>query len=224
MLKFLIENKLIFIVFGFFVFIGIVASLLYGLYLERIKRLRNFNNFLNFILTLLAVFIGAYLGFAFSNFQEEEKEKDILIAQLSSTFSELSIESTTESLYYDEMIKKGNTLAELALNNNPLPEIFSINVLLEIQYLPKYITPFSLVYLKGMYGEKEKFRLDINDSNENVQKRLKALVIYKDYINALANCVKIQLDYLQGNISLEEVHNRENKLYHVQKNQGIGWE
>lgn len=192
------------------IILGIVVSLSYGL--NRPKRKwkessdgRQYQYFITFLLSLLAVFIGAFLAFQLSDLQTENKEKNDLLDLMSRTVVELDDESTTMTMFYDYYKGKSVEEAERRMNANSIRDVFSLNILLNNQAFSKYVTPGDIMFIQQFVRQKEKIRDFMNNPSYELDDRINAYETYGKILQDIRLIVSLESDYVDGKISYKEL-------------------
>jgi len=190
--------------------LGIILSLVY---LPRISQPRRFDSLFKFILTLLAMLAGVFIAFQISNYQENQNEKDFAVGLLGESVYEFELEIKYLNDYYQSYIEnvKNNEELEQRIEARPLQGIISLDILINSTLLSKFGSTHSII-IHGTNHELREMRTSINSPIVNTSEKPALITSYIQQISYMREILLIEMTYIRGDISDEEIEKEYDKL------------
>ena len=190
--------------------LGILTSLIYGLNAPKASNKgvyppRKFQHFITFFLSILAVFIGAFLALYISDLNTENQEKEYLQDLLLRTSTELQDESISMRMLHDYYTDKSPEEAEYRMNGNPIQDIFGLYILINSPEFSKYITPGDAMLVQQFVRQKEKLRDVMNNPEIKLENRILAYDLSSKLLEDIKLILSLESDFLKGDISYKQL-------------------
>ena len=190
--------------------LGILISLIYGLNgpqasSKGIHPPRKYQYFITYLLSILAVFIGAFLALYISDLYTQKKEKEYLQDLLLRTNTELKDESVSMRMLYDYYTEQSPDEAEYRMNGNPVQDIFGLYIIINSPEFSKYITPGDAMLVQQFIRQKEKLRIAMNNPEVKLETRIRGYDLYSKTLEDINLMLSLESDFLEGDISYKEL-------------------
>ena len=185
------------------IIILIILSLVSVIFLIRIHKNGNKLESLSFLSTMIATLFGVLVAITLSNIEDEKKEIDNTIKLLNSglkvlqvtyactnAFGNIDIETEQDSSEEEDSQERNRQL-------NPLPDLVQLETIIASETVSKNLSEVALLQI---YAELINAR---NIGNYDTINR------YKEILKRLFFWIKVEIAYLKGNISLEEIQSQD---------------
>ncbi len=166
---------------------------------------RKYQYFVTYFISLLSVFVGAFLGFQLSDLQTHNNEKSYLLDLISRTATELKDESSTMKMSYDYYTSKPVDEAEKRMNANSVQDVFGLYILIDSPEFSKYITPVDGMLIQQDVRQKEKVRAFINNPNYKLSDRIDAYQVYSNLLGDIELMLNLESDFIKRKISYKQL-------------------
>ena len=185
------------------IIILIILSLVSVIFLIRIHKNGNKLESLSFLSTMIATLFGVLLAITLSNIEDEKKEINNTIKLLNSglkvlqvtyactnAFGNIDIETEQDSSEEEDSQERNRQL-------NPLPDLVQLETIIASETVSKNLSEVALLQI---YAELINAR---NIGNYDTINR------YKEILKRLFFWIKVEIAYLKGNITLEEIQSQD---------------
>ena len=193
------------IVFAIVLVLGITIALFAGILGRRLRRSRALISFLS---ALLASFAGVFLAFSLANYQVESQERRNLESLLNQAQRELKATILITEQFYDSLSSETDDLLITdTLDSFPFSQLITLDTLFSSPLMPKYNSPYSgwIIHNKKIV---DNLLFQINSPELPPRDRLGMIPPYLDEIAGLKEFLLIELEFIRGNMTIDEVEQR----------------
>lgn len=163
---------------------------------------------ISLLITMFATFMGVYLAFEISDYQNQIEGKELLEANINRTISELNREMNNLEFL---LIMSNDTNVSM-IDNNPIIELHTLNLLLADSNLPRYGSTVCTETIISSIRTLDKMMASLNDRNLPPDRRYLYLEMYYYEIKYTNIVLNLELDYLHGNINEENLEEKRQDL------------
>jgi len=156
---------------------------------------------------------GVFIAFQISNYQENQNEKDFAVGLLGESVYEFELEIKYLNDYYQSYIEnvKNNEELEQRIEARPLQGIISLDILINSTLLSKFGSTHSII-IHGTNHELREMRTSINSPIVNTSEKPALITSYIQQISYMREILLIEMTYIRGDISDEEIEKEYDKL------------
>ncbi len=189
----------------------IILTLVSIIFLIVIRKKGNKSESLSFLLTMIATLFGVLLAVTLSNIENEKKEVNDTIKLLNTAQSVLKVTyAYTNGLgEFDLEIKKDSSKYEFTQKkfraNNPFPHPVQLETIIANELVSKNISEITHTQIYAGIINLQKV-----DTYEKIES-------YKKSLEELHLLIQFEVEYLRGNISLEELESQDKSKIDVKK-------